>query len=180
MSDEAKLKVLPFKERIVERGRGCWNCKHWNNGASAQLNYQLRPDTRPGITRMGVADVNDAQFHREVGQVKQLGFSEDEAVKAVMAKRQMQANVPTIFDAWMKQGTIGLCPEGVTPDGTSVDFTHAQYLCHKWSGVEGASLATSGHALDKLPDELKDMYEPKATAETKPEPSETSEKKASE
>ena len=30
------------------------------------------------------------------------------------------------------------------------------YLCDHWTGVEGSSLATAGHKLDKLPEELRE------------------------
>ena len=47
---------------------------------------------------------------------------------------------------------IGMCLVG----GAEGDFVDCRYLCDKWSGRDGSSLATSGKPLDKLPEELKE------------------------
>lgn len=61
-------------------------------------------------------------------------------------------------DRLVQAGALGMCLVGVPLDaqGQGADFVHYQYLCNRWTGREGASVATEGHPIDKLPEELKD------------------------
>jgi hypothetical protein len=52
--------------------------------------------------------------------------------------------------------TLGIC----VPGKCESTLVAASYLCNHWSGRVGASIATEGKALDKLPDELMDRAEP--------------------
>jgi len=56
----------------------------------------------------------------------------------------------------------GLCVGGgETADGKPVgDFVMAAFLCHKWSGRQGASLASDGKP-DLLPEELRERVDNK-------------------
>lgn len=49
------------------------------------------------------------------------------------------------------------CTRGIMANGQPVgDLTASNYLCHKWTAAEGASIARAGQRADKLPEELAD------------------------
>jgi hypothetical protein len=63
------------------------------------------------------------------------------------------------FEGILVAGKVGLCKKGTRPKslgGPEGDFVEGSFLCDRWDGRTGSSVATEGHALDKLPDELKD------------------------
>lgn len=155
MANDEKMFIAP--ERVVERGRGCWSCIWWNNTEDAKHSYALRPDLGNQPFRIG-DDLSIKEFQVLVQQ----GFSEREAVLQLQERAKLQTR-PKIFDSMIQKGEIGLCRgKGVDRNDNPVDFTHAGYLCHKWSGREGSSVATSAKPLDKLPDELLDDLETEA------------------
>jgi hypothetical protein len=65
--------------------------------------------------------------------------------------------VKTTMDAGraIGRGKFGICTRG----GAKSDFVEDVFLCPKWSGKTGASVARAGGALDLLPDELRDKVD---------------------
>ena len=63
-----------------------------------------------------------------------------------------------LVDHGIASGGLGMClAGGVDRDGNPVgDFVKDVYLCEKWSGAQGASVARAGAAPDPLPAELED------------------------
>lgn len=55
-----------------------------------------------------------------------------------------------LVDRSVAKGEIGICLRGKA----EADFAFAAYLCDGWTGRVGSSLATAGHAIDLLPEEL--------------------------
>jgi hypothetical protein len=55
-----------------------------------------------------------------------------------------------LVDHSLAKGEIGMCLKGKA----ETDFVFAAYLCDAWVGKQGSSLATSGHKIDALPEEL--------------------------
>jgi hypothetical protein len=136
MKPKAGRVILPAN-RTVERGRGCWNCKSFENGALAQKRWE---ETR----KQEVA----ALIEQGAVALTRLGDQENPATKEEDARFQMMNKL-------MRAGTAGLCMRGKV----NTDFVHCQYLCDGWTGRDGHSLATAGHPLDKLPDELRDLVD---------------------
>lgn len=151
-----------MNDRKIERGRGCWNCIHWDNGDGAKRNYYLRPDIRRSrIPRVGNnVDVAGASFSKNLGALmRHQKLSESAAIETLL-DNQMHAAKDSLIDQAVDDNQIGLCRGGgLDAKGDKVDFTVAGMLCRKWSGVAGSSLATSGHALDKEPAEVRDDME---------------------
>jgi hypothetical protein len=121
------------QDRVIERGRGCWNCKSFENGA---LSRQHWATCRASEEQAIIARGGDLVLPR-------LAVMEDPVVKETNARFEWMDNL-------IKMGRAGMCMKGKAP-GT---FVHHKYLCDGWSGKDGASMATSGHAIDKLPEEL--------------------------
>lgn len=68
------------------------------------------------------------------------------------------------MDHAIAKGFIGICMKGARPKadgGPEGTFVHAEFLCDRWTGREGHSLATQGHE-DKLNDELYDIADDRA------------------
>lgn len=135
----------------IDRGRGCWNCinwdvekakKHWENRRQGLLTVAMEHDHKSKEARLaGKRDLADAHEKKAKG-VAMMVDSVDQAVVA---------------------GKFGLCAKGWAPPDCvdPVPLIDHTTLCNKWSGRDGASLATAGKPLDKLPDELRDDLMPK-------------------
>lgn len=131
-------KVILPPERTIERGRGCWNCSHFENGELSQKRWQERrqADTATLIEQGAIP-------------LTRLGDQENSIqTNAVDARFEM-------MDRLVRAGTAGLCMRGKV----ATDFVHCQFLCEGWDGRDGSSIATSGKPLDMLPDELRDTLD---------------------
>jgi hypothetical protein len=134
-------KVILPAERTVERGRGCWNCKHYENGEMSQNRWaERRQQDTAHLIEQGVLPLI------------RLGDQEN-VVETDEANARFE-----MMDKLIRAGTAGLCMKSKVP----TDFVHCQYLCDGWNGRDGSSLATAGKPLDKLPGELREMVEEKA------------------
>lgn len=181
-NSKAPGKVFHAPERVVERGRGCWNCKHFNNGEMAIQHYQTRTSAEraglanaliPSMGRLGDDDGSVQQAAADAGRLIQQGFTTKQAANIALAKqakknpaiqqvvaqaRQQDARFHQ-FTRMIQQGAIGICMKGKSPG----DFVDCRYLCDDgWSGVQGASVATEGHKLDKSSNEIRDEINGKA------------------
>jgi hypothetical protein len=83
-----------------------------------------------------------------------LGISAEAALVRILAARatHKEGGRYTKFATMVSEGKLGMCSAGKSQG----DFVENMYLCDYWSGAEGSSLATAGHALDKLPGELRE------------------------
>jgi len=166
--------------RVVERGRGCWNCIHYENETLARQRYREHRDSAVSALAMrpeaflGSADAlvpSSPDFYKLVAKHAAAGLSESDAVDQALREDHAKNGNPTaidraqqmrrkfqMFDQGITNGSIGMCMRAMS--GT--DFVFAKFLCGAWSGKQGSSLATSGRALDKLPDELRDIADSKA------------------
>lgn len=125
---------------VIERGRGCWNCLHWDpDAAKAAWNAE-----RQQLLTIAVR-------HKLEGNEKRanlIGMEVDTMDKLVMSN------------------ATGLCGKGYrgdNPENCKGDKPqiHYQNLCHQWDGRDGASDATRGHKIDLLPAELDEEFQPK-------------------
>jgi hypothetical protein len=143
-------RVIPLAT-TVDRGRGCWNCihwdvdkgkKHWENRRQGLLATALQHEQLAGAARVEhkklLADAHEKR-------AKGLGMMVDSVDQAVIA------------------GKFGLCAKGWAPPDCKdpVPLIEHSNLCPNWSGRDGASLATAGKPLDLLPDELRELHHPK-------------------
>lgn len=127
VDDPARSRHFAAPERVVQRNRGCWSCKSFENGPLAKQ-----------------------QWHQAKGEVVVAYLSQGKTT--LEAEAQLAS-----WDRQVKAGEFGLCMKGTQPG-----FVHCKYLCDKWDGRQGHSLATSGKKLDKLGDELMDIADSKA------------------
>lgn len=121
-------------ERVEIRAQGCWNCSNFDREVAAKLWWDK---ARGELLEKAVV----------LAMKSPLG----EKSQPVVNIREM---VPKT-DAQVTGGVWGSCKVGRKPNGDPVgDFVHQTYLCGRWSGVTGASIAREGEKLDKLPEEL--------------------------
>ena len=178
---ETPGKMFHAPERVVERGRGCWNCKHFNNGEMAKQHYRtqiteermgLAQHLLPSMGRLGDSDGSLQEAAAEAGKLIQQGHTMEQAMDIALARqapknkhiqnivaqaKQQDARFHT-FNMMIAKGAIGICMIGKS-EGTFVD---CRYLCDDgWSGATGASVATEGHALDKSSNEIREEAEEK-------------------
>ncbi len=135
-------------ERTVNRGRGCWNCKGYNNSELARQHW--------GTHKLRIL----ASFAGTASLVR-LGEQE----KPVPGTADARLDQVTSWDKAVKIGVVGMCLKGARPaslGGPEGDFVEHRFLCDRWDGVQGSSIATSGKPLDKLNDELMDIALDKA------------------
>ena len=174
-------KAFQAPERVIERGRGCWNCIHFENENLAHEHYESRIRQEktavamraiPAVVPIGQDTGSIQDVARKAAKFMSQGHSMEDATNmalsvvgakdptlqnAVTEARQADARF-RIFDSLSQRGEIGICLKG----GSGTDFVHHAYLCDKWSGREGHRIASEGHAPDKLPEELREEIDGKA------------------
>jgi hypothetical protein len=125
---------------VIERGRGCWNCLHWDpDGAKAAWNQE-----RQGL-------LTKAVLHKQQGDEK---------------RANVIATLVDTMDRLVASNATGLCGKGYRGDNPEKCIgdkpqIHYQNLCHMWDGRDGAKMATEGHKVDLLPAELNEEFQPK-------------------
>jgi len=158
-------------DRTIVRSRGCWSCKHYEHGALARQHYAATTSVERQKRYVMLEMLEDAssdgdesalQVARQAGKLVREGTPPAAALeialqgKSAVTKdrfRQAAQNEQRgrAFDVAVNAGAIGICLKGATKG----DFVDCRYLCAQWVGVEGASVATEGQPLDKLPEELR-------------------------
>lgn len=142
-------KGIVARERVFDRGRGCYNCRSFDNGELARNRWrELRP--------------RNLAYIKTSGPIPRLG----ELEKPVPDERDARLDQIRFMDTGILNGMFGLCLKGARPKdlgGPEGDFVHCKFICDRWDGRDGYSLATSGRPLDKLNDELWDIAESRAT-----------------
>lgn len=174
--DNGAGRIITSKERTFERGRGCWNCKSYENGQMAKQQYALHraakvaelrmreaQGVQAGTTPIGDHDLSSLAIQKKLDDLKKTGLTEAQAVEVIAAAAAAMkggADDPAfrLFDQLFATNAAGICLVGGLPS----DFVHNQCLCEKWNGRDGSSVATSGRPLDKLADELGDIAEGRA------------------
>jgi hypothetical protein len=123
--------ILVPNERIIERGRGCWNCTHFDNGTPSRQLWFVHRSAR-------VAEAKAKQA---------TAFTPDAREHAAQRLAMIHG-----IDKKIMAGSLGIC----TDDRANGDFVDHRYLCAGWTGKQGSAIATEGHAPDLLPGELKE------------------------
>lgn len=158
-------------DRTFERGRGCWNCTSFNNEDLSRQHWEACKQRdlavialRGGLPgRVSDGDLSGPALHKRIGELMQQGMTEGQAVEIVQAaaRKPTDADMPEqmrVFEKAVLAGAAGLCVAGHAKS----DFVHHAFLCDKWTARSGASVATEGKPLDKLPDELRDIADGRA------------------
>lgn len=151
--------------RVVIRGRGCYNCTAYVNDQSARDLWRVHHTAR-------VAEIKARVLSPQATPAEALltaselaaGLPDHLAAEqaAVLHTPRQDARIKLLqkIDAGVFLGTIGICLKGKA--GT--DFVCHTHLCESWCGRTGYSVATGGRAqrLDKLADELTAIADDKA------------------
>jgi hypothetical protein len=144
-------------DRVVERGRGCYSCKSFENGHLARQQWRLH---RLALVQHFEATPPPVEAPTE--REAPLPAWRDVPVENSQKKREETLKK---MDHAISNGTFGMCMKGKRPasmGGPEGDFVHCAFLCDRWNGRDGASIATQGKKLDKLPGELREIMEDKA------------------
>jgi hypothetical protein len=137
-------------ERTFTRARRCGNCTAFNTGDMSHSQWNIHRQARLtdylGSAPIGrLADMEDPNWS-----------------PAEMKDARLQDLHK--MDRMIAMGIAGLCMKGPRPKadgGPDGDFCHSEYLCDRWVGVVGHSVATSGHD-DKLGEELHEIADDRA------------------
>jgi hypothetical protein len=180
MSKPGTEKVFSAPERTVERGRGCWNCIHFENEDLAKQHYADRIQQEKtaaaaqgieGLSRLGDDDASIRDVAHKAAEFMQQGHSMEQATNmalevvgasssaakyALQEARRKEARFQVYTHA-SRLGLIGICLKG-----SGSDFVEYRCFCDKWAGREGHRIAAEGHAPDKLPEELVEEIDGKA------------------
>ncbi len=164
-------------ERVVERGRGCWNCIHWENGEPAALRFTLMTGLQPGIKLEQLAQdecARDPDLKLKVLKLRKEGFKDKEIAAGLWGVKyrelQDQYGMADKVGQLVAAHQAGFCNAKAGGIGGEVaDFTHMNNLCGdnngtpcKWQGKDGSSMATDGKPLDMLFDEHTDLIDHQA------------------
>lgn len=126
-------KIAVPKERVISTGQGCWNCLHWRRESAVGVWTQLRQ--------------RDLARAAEIA----LGSPDGEANQQVVNIRRMVNDIDHLVATKHMAPCSG---GGETANGEPVgDLVAHAFLCHKWTGVQGSSLAREGKT-DRLPEEV--------------------------
>lgn len=132
-SGNAEIQLMP-KNRTIIRSKGCWNCIHWDNDEMAKKLWSTeRLSALSTALEMSKLHIEGENHPRIVGM-----------------RRMIDG-----LDNAISRGIQGVCLKGVS-DST---FVADGYLCNKWDGRQGSSLAQGDGASDTLPEELKDKID---------------------
>lgn len=142
--------IITAPERTFIRARRCANCvsfecgamshQQWNEHRKARIEDYLR--TAPIARLADMANPNWTPAEMKDARLQQL--------------HQM--------DQMIAHGVAGLCMKGArskADGGPEGNFVHCDFLCDRWTGKEGHSVATSGHE-DKLGEELREIADDRA------------------
>lgn len=138
------VKKFTAPERTFTRGQGCWNCKSYENGNLAKQHWQVHMAAR----------LNDLRTAAPMSLLGDMEHPEGVLPSRQDPRRKQLRQMGKAIEV----GVVGMCMKGARPDsmgGPSGDFVEHRFLCDRWDGVTGASVARAGGAQDKLPDELK-------------------------
>lgn len=127
-------------ERTFARNRGCYSCKSFANEGLAQQHWAVH-------RRSLLARITGTANPGLLGDLENpLVTSPDPRVKQIVD-----------VDRLVKSGCVGICMKGPRPasmGGPEGEFVAHAYLCDRWDGRDGHSLATAGRPIDKLNEEL--------------------------
>jgi hypothetical protein len=133
-----KPKIFVPQDRIFERTQGCWNCVH-KSDPKEWWNEQRQKDLKRALDVSLASKLGEN--HPKCMNIKAMVDKIDHLIAA---------------KALVRCGS-GLVRPGRTADGKPVgDLIAPNYLCNRWSGAQGASIARAGQAPDPLPEELAD------------------------
>lgn len=164
-------RVMLDPDRVVSRGRGCFNCVSYSNDTLARQQWGVHKGARYAeialkrAQGLAVSPAVSAAAVLEAVQIARMGV--DTSTAADLAATQDVANRDDAriellkdIDRRIMNGSVGICMKGKAGS----DFVDARFLCDGWSGRDGHSLATGGKAgkLDKLGDELLERADDKA------------------
>jgi hypothetical protein len=144
---------VPANESFYGNSVLVHNCTAYENGALSRQHWATHQ------IRLLAALQGSAPLHR-------LGDMEDPNWKpGVDRERDARRKQIDQMDKAVTNGVIGMCMKGSRPEadgGPEGDFVEHRFLCDRWNGKQGSSVATSGQPLDKLNDELYDIAEDRA------------------
>ena len=121
------------------RTQGCWNCKHGAGPA-----FDKAKEVWQGKRQQDLAKATEISIASPLGE-------EDPTVKNIR-------HMVNLVDHGLASGNLTMCTgKGRDAKGNPVgDFVKSNYLCDRWSGATGASIAREGQKADDLPMELED------------------------
>ena len=146
MSNSRKMTA---PERTFERRRGCYSCKHFENEELSRKHWEIHKAAR-------LASFANSAPMASLGDMENPHYN---------PRRDARMDMIATTDNLIKRGEFGLCMKGPRPKslgGPEGDFVAATFLCDRWNGRDGHSLATAGKPLDKLGDELLDIADGRA------------------
>lgn len=137
-------------ERTFTRARRCGNCVSYECGPKSHEQWGIHRGAR----------ITDYLKTAPIGRLADM--ENPNWTPAEMKDARLQDLHK--MDKAIAHGVIGLCMKGARPKadgGPEGDFCHSEFLCDRWVGVTGHSLATAGHS-DKLGDELLEIADDRA------------------
>ena len=146
-----KHENVPIPERVVEIGRGCYNCIHYDTDEKAKKRFADM------IKGENVWRQNNPELVKPIRRTDDLDNVDRTAERYAMLANDIS------------QGIVGVCTIGknVGLDGSVGMFTSASFFCGRsdgithWKGRDGHSMA-AGAKGDKPRDELLDIVDSKA------------------
>jgi hypothetical protein len=137
-------------ERTFTRARRCANCTAFETGSMSHQKWNEHRKARQ----------DDYLRTIPVGRLADMEKPEWSAAE-MKDERLQQLHT---MDHMIAQGIAGLCMKGARPKadgGPEGDFVHCDFLCDRWVGREGHTVATTGHQ-DKLNEELYEIADDRA------------------
>lgn len=134
---QAGVPQAGLPDRTFTRHQGCWNCVH------AKAPFERWLEKREAKLALGLQIALQSDL-RESDPV------------VVRIRREVD-----MIDGAVARHEVFICDHGRTADGNPVgDFVTSAFLCDRWSGRDGASLARADNAkLDELPEELRERID---------------------
>lgn len=174
---------LPLSGRTFERRQGCWNCTGLCDQATSLQHWRAvgRPEAEARIAQAKLLiltqPVDPAMVHRFKNtannapcpcksgkKYKQCHQSADAAAKAIfdriegveMATVHLDRFETAIATGDKLLGNMALCNERTSEKYMS--FVSDKFMCDRWTGVQGASVAREGAKTDEPAAVMKEIH----------------------
>jgi len=142
--------IITAPERTFTRARRCANCTHFETGEPSHKLWNIHRKAR----------IDDYMRTAPVARLADMENPRWSPAEMQDARLQQLHQM----DQLIAHGGAGVCRKGKrdkADGGPSTDFIHADFLCDRWTGIDGVSTITEGHD-DKLGEELHEIADDRA------------------
>lgn len=137
-------RILVPSERVLSRNSGCWNCIHMRDATEFWF----------GDKSKGTLGQRQVNLNRAVSLAVGHPLGENHP-KVVNIKRMVQLT----DEAVARKAMVRCAGGGRNAQGEQSDLYANSFMCERWTGAAGASVARGGERINDLPEEMREKID---------------------